>query len=53
MIFGISGMVGAFSSLIFSETLKKDMPQNITEAEKLSTLKYVFSLNSNYNLILF
>ena len=41
LIFGISGIVGAFSSLVFSETLNRNMPQNIKEAEELSAIRYV------------
>ncbi len=44
LIFGISGIIGAFSSLVFSETLNRNMPQNIEEAEDLSAFKYVFFL---------
>ena len=39
MVFGITGIIGAASALIFSETLNQNMPQDVQEAEELSTLK--------------
>jgi hypothetical protein len=43
MIYGICGIIGAASSLVFSETLNKQLPQNISEAEDLSALRFVIS----------
>ena len=46
-IFGICGLVGSATALILPETLKRDLPQSIAEADEISKFGISFKHHKN------